>query len=531
MKILWIEDQPERKIDQFKQYLHSRNIKLPVENSLDEKIHLLESVGITLHKDFSFFVNILKTKSWNKKLTNFFNDFDLIFCDVNLSDDPQKILSEEVYSELKEITGIDIEKEREGEGLFKALITLKGEIEVREIAYKFYFFSAYDGLPKVRETIKQLLCDKLEEQEWTKIHIIENKGDKLQNEFQPFNFTNNKFDRLLRGKKDWNNQEDNRYYHDDCGELHDIVAKYTDGHWKISFYITNPDDSIYLLEDKDFSVAYNISVTTQERICKAINGIPLATVEATYHKYYELGFLARLKSELNNVLINYNLSLDCKHLLQEQLYTNLFENLRSIFAASRKAIQDIVFPSDYPFESEMKKKEFAFWSQQEETKEVSTLDEPYSEEIVQIVESKAKSQDGLPDDWKRYKNFHEKLLKCKNRYAMNRILISCPKYIFDTINWAYSNILSAYKMHEEEEKSYESSLLDKKLMPSNSHAFKATVEALFLVLDFIIEIDNNEEIIRKMRNFIPYYYDSEKERKSIKPCKYKEPSSVKRGFQ
>lgn len=497
MKILWIEDQPERKIDQFDPFLRSRNKEIPLDSSIESKIQLLQSFGVVIIKDFSVFIDILTSTNWRERLTTFFNGFDLVFCDVNLTDNPRILPDDEVYAEIIKNTKIHFTRHYEGEGIFEALLVLKSEIETQRIANKFYFFSAYDGLTNVKEKLEQLYCDRFRQLEWARIHCIENRSDVSSNEFHPYKFKDNKYAKIFGKKESWLENGPCMFQMEDSEELSDVFAEIrTDGKWCISFNFSKLGNKVSLLEGEDFLVERNSIITTQERIIKAIDGIVLGIVEALYNAYYKIRFLESEKSTLDKVFINYyRLCSDTNYTLDDIEWAGLFTFLRKLFESSRKATQDIVFP-DNSFEECMRKKEFDFWSKETNNIDIDiTIEKPYPEEYIN-------QQPNIPYKWKRWIAFHKK-------WSMNigkewlPIYASCPEYINNTIKWAFNDLLSAYDSHAPQAK-YERQNLSKDLLPSQNHEFKALVEALLLVLDFIIKIDGNTLLLDKMRQFIPY---------------------------
>lgn len=501
MKILWIEDQPELKIDQFASFLRSRNIEIPMDSSIDAKLELLKSVGIDTIQDFSFFIKNLIEKNWKEQLTTFFNEYNLVFCDVNLTDNPIKYPDDKTYEKITENTNIHFERHYEGQGIFESLLVLKSETETQKIANKFYFFSAYDGLPNVKKRMKQLYCEKFRELEWAQIHCIENRSDDSPNEFNPYNFQNESYARHLKRKDDWIRNERGGYNMEDCADLYNIFAeKEADGKWCIKF--SNKGTNICLHEGEDFTVEHSSIITTQERIIKAINGIVLGIVEALYNKYYKIQFLKFEKTILDRIFEHYyQLNANENYSLNISMFDGLFTDLRNLFELSRTAIQNIVFPNN-SFEECMRQKEFAFWSNVKETKAEVTIDSPYPENVINNLSKN-------PPNGEKWIKIHEKWIKFHEKWTKNKdkkwlpIFVSCPGYINSTIRWAFNDLLSAYTSHEQQAK-YEREYLGEELMPSKIHEFKVLVEALLLVLDFIIKIDGNTQILKKMHQFIPF---------------------------
>ena len=503
MKVLWIDDQPESKIHQFDKVLHKRGKDLSLCKSDNEKLDLLKSVGIDIIVNLQAITNIYQNDNWAQEIFEFFNKYDLIFLDVNLTDSHGKgaYFPKEEYLKLKEKTGVDFKPTYEGEALFLTALKVMGYKDSFKFTSKFYFFSAYqDLLSDVKRELEIIFGGECKE--WTDGHCFTDQAGDRKDDFKPYNFTNEKYDRFFRSldepwvKKDKSNSWTINIKSETFTDI--VAARNHQGKWTISFVYDN--DKILLSEGTDFKVSETYLKPSSDLILEAFESIQLSKIEALFHKYYQIGLLKKSKVKLDHVFFNYyNLCSDNEYELSDLQLKGLFTELRELFEITRDGIQEMIFP-DNSFEKCMMEKEYKFWNQTAGIIE-SKKEQPYPAKKIEKMKSSIKNL----SDWEPWMDFHAIWMSCRRaRTSLDRLLLACPKYIHDTIKWAYNNMLSAYELHPAQPE-YEISKLANEILPSKKHEYKALVDALFLILDFIIIINENDELIRRSQQYVPFY--------------------------
>ena len=541
MKILWVEDDPEGKIHQFSEcLLHFKQLDLSDCKSFQDKLNLLQSVGFVLEKSFR---NIIQGIQGDKPIDNlfkYFNKYDLIFCDVNLTDkcESKEQLSQQEYDDLTQKTRITFCKSKEGEALFLTSILPLSKKEKMRFANKFYFFSSYD-LKGVQETIKVFYPDLV--QEWAKTHCIINLASNNPDDFKPYNFKDTKYDRFLRASDEnpWNKNDSSNSYTIDIenDNFHNIEASIQNGKWTIHF--SNSDnEEITLIEGNDFCITKESLPSTSEFIINAISNNTNIQLELKYKLFFELDLFKNDKESLLQILKDYEtLIYGFENPIEDNTIGGDLGTLRAVCTEIREKIIYAIIPKNFSHDDLKKVLDqkdkyiktdslmyLSDWSPG------ATLDSQMDQEINQLYQLLTQSQNDNKQrnsvkgrlknllqppkkpSWTKLKSdairdWKEGFSNPKLCRGLCLLKIFTPHYIYESLDYT-NELLSSYPGHQEGVPKLEYNTMETSLKTKIwKYTFIIVFNCCIATLDFYDTIRKSKKLQKKFLNdFIPFDY-------------------------
>ena len=400
-------------------------------------------------------------------------------------------------------TGVPVKRKYEGEALFNISLRFLDPDARMKFAHKFYFFSAYDGLANVQARMKEIFTEE-KEMEWSTEHCIDDNDKKEV--FITSNFTHPNIHSSYF--KDWRfDPSTEGYFLPHSDYIEDVKAyKNQNDKWEISYTDSSTHRNVILIQDKDFYAKENRPPKAEDRIFEAIMGIDKLKVQAEYSKYYDLIVIRDNEEDFTNIMVNfYKFSRGEIDAIDKNTYNSLFLQIRKILEELHTGIQEIVFPNDSTndsFENRMQQRDNCFWSK---TNKKCLGNDPKYYPATEI--NKADALSALSAKEKLWQKFHNRWVSIKNApKSITKIRESCPLYVSDTIQWAFSCMISSYTVHAPQA-TYEKKEISEEILPAQIHMFNSLVSALLMLLDFywVIAFGNNKEVIlENMRRLTPY---------------------------